>query len=85
MVTGAQTFPGRNLVDALVLAARSATDVLGYYLLVLLGLFDRRFSLSHVRNSSDVHGDGAIIAATIHALPLVTKSLRAAFEGVKQN
>ena len=58
--------------------------VLGYYLLVLLGtrspiggFLYRTFG---IRLTFTV--TAAIIAATIHALPLVTKSLRAAFEGV---
>jgi molybdate transport system permease protein len=58
--------------------------VLGYYLLVLLGsrsafgsFLDRTFG---IRLTFTV--TAAIIAATIHALPLVTKSLRAAFESV---
>src|SRR6476646_4803221 len=78
-------FPGRNLVDALVtLPLVLPPTVLGYYLLVLLGtrssfggFLYRRLG---IRLTFTV--GAAIIAATIHALPLVTKSLRAAFEGV---
>ncbi len=78
-------FPGRNVVDALItLPLVLPPTVLGYYLLVLLGtrssfgsfLYDR----FGIRLTFTV--TAAIIAATIHALPLVTKSLRAAFEGV---
>jgi molybdate transport system permease protein len=78
-------FPGRNLLDALVtLPLVLPPTVLGYYLLVLLGtrsaiggfLYDRL----GIRLTFTV--TAAVIAATIHALPLVTKSLRAAFEGV---
>jgi molybdate transport system permease protein len=78
-------FPGRNLVDAVItLPLVLPPTVLGYYLLVLLGtrsgfggFLYRTFG---VRLTFTV--TAAVIAATIHALPLVTKSLRAAFEGV---
>lgn len=78
-------FPGRNVLDALItLPLVLPPTVLGYYLLVLLGsrssvgkfLYDQ----FGIRLTFTV--TAAIIAATIHALPLVTKSLRAAFEGV---
>lgn len=78
-------FPGRDLLDALItLPLVLPPTVLGYYLLVLLGtrsplggFLYRQFG---IRLTFTV--TAAIIAATIHALPLVTKSLRAAFEGV---
>lgn len=78
-------FPGRNVVDALItLPLVLPPTVLGYYLLVLLGtrssfggFLYRNFG---IRLTFTV--TAAIIAATIHALPLVTKSLRAAFESV---
>lgn len=78
-------FPGRNLLDALItLPLVLPPTVLGYYLLVLLGtrsafgaFLYKRFG---VRLTFTV--TAAIIAATIHAFPLVTKSLRAAFESV---
>src|SRR5258705_7326323 len=78
-------FPGRNLIDAVVaLPVGLPPTVLGYYLLVLLGtrspvggFLYRTFG---IRLAFTV--TAAIIAATIHALPLVTKSLRAAFESV---
>ncbi|MGB9177651.1 MAG: ABC transporter permease subunit, partial [Pyrinomonadaceae bacterium] len=78
-------FPGRDVLDALVtLPLVLPPTVLGYYLLVLLGtrsafggFLYRRF---HLRLTFTV--TAAIIAATIHAFPLVTKSLRAAFESV---
>ena len=78
-------FWGHNLIDALItLPLVLPPTVLGYYLLVLLGsrsafgafLYDRL----GIRLTFSV--TAAIIAATIHALPLVTKSLRAAFEAV---
>ena len=78
-------FPGRDVVDAVItLPLVLPPTVLGYYLLVLLGtrsafggFLYRNFS---IRLTFTV--TAAVIAATIHALPLVTKSLRAAFEGV---
>lgn len=78
-------FPGRNLVDALVtLPLVLPPTVLGYYLLVLLGTRSAiggfLYRTLGIRLTFTV--TAAIIAASIHALPLVTKSLRAAFEGV---
>ena len=78
-------FPGRNLIDSLVtLPLVLPPTVLGYYLLTLLGtrssLGGFLYNRFGIRLTFTV--DAAIIAATIHALPLVTKSLRAAFEGV---
>jgi molybdate transport system permease protein len=78
-------FPGRNLIDSLItLPLVLPPTVLGYYLLTLLGtrsslggFLYHRFG---IRLTFTV--GAAVIAATIHALPLVTKSLRAAFEGV---
>ena len=78
-------FPGRNILDAIItLPLVLPPTVLGYYLLVLLGtrspigaFLDRTLG---IRLTFTV--TAAIIAATIHALPLVTKSLRAAFENV---
>jgi molybdate transport system permease protein len=84
-VLARRRFPGRDVVDALVtLPLVLPPTVLGYYLLVVLGtrswfggFLYNRFG---IRLTFTV--TAAIIAATIHALPLVTKSLRAAFEGV---
>jgi molybdate transport system permease protein len=80
-----KSFPGRNLVDALItLPLVLPPTVLGYYLLVLLGtrspLGGFLYRRLGIRLTFTV--TAAVIAATIHALPLVTKSLRAAFEGV---
>ena len=80
-----KNFVGRNLLDVFITAPMVLPPtVLGYYLLVLLGtrstvggFLYRTFG---IRLTFTV--TAAIIAATIHALPLVTKSLRAAFEGV---
>lgn len=81
-------FPGRNLIDAIVtLPLVLPPTVLGYYLLVLLGtrsaLGGFLYNTFGIRLTFTV--TAAIIAATIHALPLVTKSLRAAFEGVNMD
>jgi molybdate transport system permease protein len=78
-------FPGRDVLDALItLPLVLPPTVLGYFLLVLLGtrsafgaFLYHRFG---IRLTFTV--TAAVIAATIHALPLVTKSLRAAFESV---
>jgi molybdate transport system permease protein len=80
-----KNFPGRNLIDSLVtLPLVLPPTVLGYYLLTLLGtrsaLGGFLYNRFGIRLTFTV--GAAIIAATIHALPLVTKSLRAAFEGV---
>lgn len=80
-----KSFPGRNLLDTLItLPLVLPPTVLGYYLLVLLGtrsaLGGFLYEQFGIRLTFTV--TAAIIAATIHALPLVTKSLRAAFESV---
>ena len=78
-------FPGRDLLDTvLTLPLVMPPTVLGYYLLVLIG---RRGWLG--RWLHDQFGinliftwQGAVIAATIVAFPLVFKPARAAFEAV---
>lgn len=80
-----KSFPGSNLLDTLItLPLVLPPTVLGYYLLVLLGtrsaLGGFLYEQFGIRLTFTV--TAAIIAATIHALPLVTKSLRAAFESV---
>src|ERR671910_1811799 len=78
-------FPGRNLIDSLItLPLVLPPTVLGYYLLTLLGTRSGlgKFLYEHFGIRLTFTVGAAIIAATIHALPLVTKSLRAAFEGV---
>jgi molybdate transport system permease protein len=79
-------FPGRDLVDVVVTAPIVLPPtVLGYYLLVALG---RRGVVGHafeaLLGSSIVFTrTGAVVAATVGALPLVVKSGRAALEGVE--
>jgi molybdate transport system permease protein len=78
-------FPGRDLVDVLVTAPMvMPPTVLGYYVLVLVG---HRSSIGRayeaLTGSTIVFTKtGAVLAASIGALPLVTKSARAALEAV---
>jgi molybdate transport system permease protein len=77
--------PGRELIDAAITAPMVLPPtVLGYYLLVLLG---RESAIGHAFEA--VFGSpivftrgGAVLAATLGALPLVTKASRAALESV---
>ena len=78
-------FIGREFLDAvLTLPMVLPPTVLGYYLLVLIGkrgpigawLYDS-FGINLIFT-----GQGAVIAATLVAFPLVLKAARAAFEGV---
>ena len=76
--------PARDLVDAvLTLPLVLPPTVLGYYLLVLLG---RRGVFGAWLEKWGIElvftWQGAVIAATIVAFPLVLKSARAAFENV---
>jgi molybdate transport system permease protein len=78
-------FPGRELLDVVVTAPIVLPPtVLGYYLLVALGrrsfvghAFEALFGSSIVFTKT-----GAVVAASVGALPLVVKSARAALEGV---
>jgi len=78
-------FFGREFVDALLtLPMVLPPTVLGYYLLVLIGKrgwlggwLDRAFGINLIFT-----WQGAVIAASIVAFPLLLKSARAAFEGV---
>jgi molybdate transport system permease protein len=80
-------FRGRDVLDVLVTAPIVLPPtVLGYYVLVVLG---RRSPIGEafeaLTGSSIVFTKtGAVIAAIIGALPLTTKSARAALEGVDQ-
>ena len=79
-------FPGRDLIDSLLLLPLvMPPTVLGYYLLVLIG---RRGPLgawlqSHFGINLIFTWQGAVIAAAIVAFPFVCKSARAAFEEVQ--
>lgn len=78
-------FPGRELLDALLtLPMVMPPTVLGYYLLVLIGRngplgawLQAEFGINLIFT-----WQGAVIAATLVAFPLVFKSARAAFEAV---
>lgn len=77
-------FPGRNLLDTLLtLPMVLPPTVLGYYLLVLLG---RHGPLGSWLAQFDIRliftWQGAVLAATVVAFPLVFKPARAAFEAV---
>jgi len=81
-------FRGKELLDALVtLPLVLPPTVLGYYLLVVLG---RSSPLGHVYEW--VFGgplvftwQAAVVASTLHAIPLLVKSARAAFETVDRS
>jgi len=80
-----RNFRGRELLDAvLTLPLVLPPTVLGYYLLVVLG---QRSPVG--RSLENLFGfrliftwQAAVVAATLHALPLVVRSARAAFEEV---
>jgi molybdate transport system permease protein len=80
-----KSFPGREVLDVLLTAPLvMPPTVLGYYVLVALG---RRSFLGKLFESATGSSivftkTGAVVAATIGALPLVVKSARAALEGV---
>ena len=78
-------FPGRDLLDVLITTPLVLPPtVLGYYVLVSIGrrsplgiLFERLTGSPIVFTRA-----AAVVAATIGALPLITKSARAALEAV---
>ena len=76
---------GRELLDAAITAPMVLPPtVLGYYLLVLLG---RESAIGHTFEALTgtpivFTRGGAVIAATIGALPLISKAARAALESV---
>ncbi|PYT22542.1 MAG: molybdate ABC transporter permease subunit [Acidobacteria bacterium] len=81
-------FHGKELLDAIVtLPLVLPPTVLGYYLLVALG---RSSPLGHLYEI--VFGQplvftwqAAVVASTFHAIPLLVKSARAAFESVDRS
>ena len=80
-------FWGKESLDAAItLPLVLPPTVLGYYLLVLLG---QRSFLGRAHewfwgSPLTFTPAAAVVAATIHALPLMVKSVRAAFEGLDQ-
>lgn len=80
-----KNIPGRNLIDSLIaLPLVLPPTVLGYYLLVLLGAnsFIGRIWEQIFGSSLTFTPSAAIIAATVHSLPLMVKSARVAIEEV---
>lgn len=78
-------FPAKEGLDAAItLPLVLPPTVLGYYLLVLLGQksFLGRAHEWFWGSPLTFTPAAAVIAATIHALPLMVKSVRAAFEGI---
>ncbi|WIT12026.1 molybdate ABC transporter permease subunit [Paucibacter sediminis] len=78
-------FPGRELLDALLtLPMVLPPTVLGYYLLVLLGKRGWLGGWLHEQLGITLifSWQGAVVAASVVAFPLVLKSARAAFENV---
>ena len=83
-----RSFPGRDLLDTLLtLPMVLPPTILGYYLIVLLGLhgwlgryLDEWFGIQLIFT-----WQGAVIAAAVVSFPLVFKPARAAFEGVDRN
>lgn len=78
-------FAGRELLDALLtLPLVLPPTVLGYYLLVVIGRHGvlGAWLYAHFDISLIFTWQGAVLAATLVAFPLVLKSARAAFEGV---
>src|SRR5467141_1910781 len=83
-----RNFRGKELLDAVVmLPLVLPPTVLGYYLLVALG---RSSPIGHLYET--VFGQplvftwqAAVVASTFHAIPLLVKSARAAFESVDRS
>ncbi len=78
-------FPGRDLLDTvLTLPLVMPPTVLGYYLLVLIGRRGWLGNWLHEQFGINLifTWQGAVLAATIVAFPLVFKPARAAFEAV---
>ena len=81
----AKSFRGREALDALVtLPLVLPPTVLGYYLLVLLGRGSRLGQLYESITGGPLvfTWQGAVVAASVGALPLVVKTARAAFASV---
>ena len=81
-----RSFPGRDLLDALLtLPMVMPPTVLGYYLLVLIGSQGPLggWLLQHFGIRLVFTWQAAVIAATVVSFPLVFKAARAAFETVE--
>lgn len=80
-----RAFPGRDALDVIVTAPMVLPPtVLGYYVLVLVGRSSAIGQAFEALTGAPIvfTRKGAVIAAVIGALPLTTKSARAALEGV---
>jgi len=78
-------FPGKNLVDAIAtLPLALPPTVLGYYLLVVIGRSSWIGRAWEAVTGSPLvfTWRAAVIASTLHAIPLLIKSSRAALESV---
>jgi molybdate transport system permease protein len=78
-------FPGKNLVDAIaILPLALPPTVLGYYLLVVIGRSSWIGRAWEAVTGSPLvfTWRAAVIASTLHAIPLLIKSSRAALESV---
>ena len=81
-------FTGRNIVDALTtLPLALPPTVLGYYLLVVIGRSSWIGRAWEAATGSPLvfTWKAAVIASTLHAVPLLVKSTRAALENVDRS
>ena len=80
-----RNFRGKNALDALItLPLVLPPTVLGYYLLLTIGrnsVFGRAYEAA-VGHPLVFTWEAAVVASSLHAVPLVVKSARAAFESV---
>lgn len=82
-----RNFRGKNLLDAFVtLPLVLPPTVLGYYLLVSIGrnAFPGQIYEKLTGQPLVFTWQAAVLASTLHAVPLLVKSARAAFESVDQ-
>jgi molybdate transport system permease protein len=80
-----RNFPGKNLLSSLItLPMVLPPTVLGYYLLVLVGKqsFIGRFLNDTLGINLVFTWQGAVLAASLVAIPLLVRSVQAGFEGV---
>lgn len=80
-----RTFPGKNLIDAIAtLPLALPPTVLGYYLLVVIGRSSWLGRAWEALTGAPLvfTWRAAVIASTLHAIPLLIKSSRAALESV---
>jgi molybdate transport system permease protein len=88
ILLGWQRMPGRDLIDAIVSAPLVLPPtVLGYYLLCALGPDSAVGRAWHALTGAAIvfTFTGAVIAATVGALPLVVRAVRVGLEAVDPN